>query len=178
MSDATHPKRHIVAMGGGGFSEEPENPLLDDFVLGLRMSVEEYLDDGLTVEESREMVKMFIDSSLDIIHVSGGGIDTGPRMIQEAVQGNLIGLAGEIKKHVDIPVIAVGGILKLEQAEHALGEGMADMVAIGRALIADQALVTKSLEGKADSVNECNSCLQCFMGGEQPGMSCSVNENL
>lgn len=149
-----------------------------DFVLGLRISAEEYVEGGLTVEESREMVKMFIESGLDIIHVSGGGIDTGPRMIQEAAQGNLLKLAAEVKKAVDIPVIAVGGILHLEQAERALQDGLADMVAIGRALIADPELVTKSLRGKPDTVVECTGCLQCFMHGERPGVTCSVNENL
>jgi 2,4-dienoyl-CoA reductase-like NADH-dependent reductase (Old Yellow Enzyme family) len=150
----------------------------DDFVLGLRMSVEEYVDGGLTVRESLEMIKMFIESGLDVIHVSGGGIDTGPRMIQEAAQGNLLKLAGEIKKNVRIPVIAVGGILRLEQAESVLKENMADMVAIGRALIADPALVSKTIEGKSGSVVECTGCLQCFMHGEEPGIECSVNPDL
>ncbi len=150
----------------------------EDFPLGLRMSVEEYVEGGLTVGESRDMVDMFVESGLDIIHVSGGGIDTGPRMIQEAAEGNLLKLAGEIRKHVGIPVIGVGGVLGLEQAEDALKEGYADMVAIGRALIADPELVSKSLDGKPDTVVECTGCLQCFMEGERPGMTCSVNENL
>jgi 2,4-dienoyl-CoA reductase-like NADH-dependent reductase (Old Yellow Enzyme family) len=150
----------------------------DDFVLGLRMSVEDYVDGGLTIAESIDMIRMFVDSGLDIIHVSGGGIDTGPRMIQEAVEGNLLKLAGEIRKNVNIPVIGVGGVLRLEQAERALEEGLADMVAIGRALIADPELVTKSLAEKPESVVECTGCLQCFMEGEAPGMTCSENENL
>ncbi len=150
----------------------------NDFVLGLRMSVEEFVDGGLTVEESRTMVKMFIEDGLDIIHVSGGGMDSGPRMLQEAAQGNVVKLAGEVKKDVNIPVIAVGGILRLEQAERALEDGLADMVAIGRALVADPELVTKSLAGKPEDVVECTGCLQCFIEGEQPGITCSVNESL
>jgi 2,4-dienoyl-CoA reductase-like NADH-dependent reductase (Old Yellow Enzyme family) len=99
-------------------------------------------------------------------------------MIQEAAEGNIVKLAGEIKKFVNIPVIAVGGILRLEQAESALKDGLADMVALARALIADPKLVTKSLDGKPETVLECTGCLQCFMEGERPGMTCSVNENL
>lgn len=150
----------------------------DDFVLGLRISAEEYVDGGLTVEESRKMVKMFIESGLDIIHVSGGGMDSGPRMIHEIAQGEIVKLAGEVKKDVDIPVIAVGGILRLEQAERALEDGLADMIAIGRALVADPELVTKSLDGRPEAVVECTGCLQCFIEGEQPGMTCSENESL
>ncbi len=150
----------------------------EDFVLGLRISADEYVDNGLTVGECVEMVKLFIDKGLDIVHVSGGGVDTGQRMLEEAARGNLIRLAGEVKKQVGIPVIAVGGILRLEQAEDALEEGLADMVAIGRALIADPELITKTLEGRIGDVVQCTACLQCFMPGKDPGISCPENENL
>ena len=150
----------------------------DEFILGLRMSVEEYVEGGLTVEQSAEMVNWFADDGLDIVHISGGGMDSGGRMIEEAMKGNLIKLAGQIKKHVDIPVIAVGGILTLDQAEAVLDEGLADMVAIGRALIADGELVTKSIGNRKDDIEECTNCMQCFMPTEIPGMTCAVNENL
>jgi 2,4-dienoyl-CoA reductase-like NADH-dependent reductase (Old Yellow Enzyme family) len=156
--------------------ERTRSRLGDDFVIGLRMSVDEYVDGGLTVPESLELLQIFIKSGLDIIHVSAGGQDAGPRMIQEAAEGNIVKLAGEIKKGVDIPVIAVGGIIKLEQAEQALEDGMADMVALGRALIADPAIVAKTLAGKADDVDECTGCMQCFMPG--PALSCAVNEDI
>jgi 2,4-dienoyl-CoA reductase-like NADH-dependent reductase (Old Yellow Enzyme family) len=154
------------------------NKVGDDFVLGLRMSVDEFVEGGLALEESRELIRMFIDDGLDIIHVSGGGPDSGAKMIQAAAKGDLIRLAGEIKKGVDIPVIAVGGVIKLEQAEKALEEGQADMVAIARGLIADPELVTKTLEGRSGEVIECTSCLQCFMPGKEPGMTCQVNDNI
>jgi 2,4-dienoyl-CoA reductase-like NADH-dependent reductase (Old Yellow Enzyme family) len=149
----------------------------DDFILGLRMSVEEYVDEGLTVGESVELIKMFIASGLDIIHVSAGGMDSGPRMIQEAGKGNILKLAGEIKQDIGIPVIAVGGIIALEQAEDVLKQGLADMVALGRAFIADPEIVKKTLEGKVDDVNECTTCLQCFAPGS-PNLTCSVNDDI
>jgi 2,4-dienoyl-CoA reductase-like NADH-dependent reductase (Old Yellow Enzyme family) len=99
-------------------------------------------------------------------------------MIQAAANADLIRLAGEIEKGVNIPVIAVGGVLKLEQAEEAIGEGLADMVAIGRGLIADPDLVSKTLEGRSDEVVECTSCMQCFMPGKEPGMICQVNDSI
>jgi 2,4-dienoyl-CoA reductase-like NADH-dependent reductase (Old Yellow Enzyme family) len=150
----------------------------EDFILGLRMSVEEYVEGGLTLEESIDLITMFVESDLDVIHVSAGGMDAGPRMIQEAAAGEILRLAGEVKKKVSIPVIGVGGIIKLAQAEEALREGMADMVAIGRGLIADPEFVTKSLAGRGNDVNECTGCLQCFMPAETPGMTCSVNDNI
>jgi 2,4-dienoyl-CoA reductase-like NADH-dependent reductase (Old Yellow Enzyme family) len=150
----------------------------EDFVLGLRISADEYVDNGLTVDECVEMVKLFIDKGLDIVHVSGGGVDTGQRMLEEASRGNLIRLAGEVKKQVSIPVIAVGGILRLEQAEDALEGGLADMVAIARALIADPELITKTLEGRIGDTVQCTGCLQCFVPSKEPGIRCPENENL
>lgn len=150
----------------------------EDFVLGLRMSVVEYIDDGLTVQESTDLINMFVENGLDIIHVSAGGLDTGPKMIMEANAGELFKLAGEIKKSVGIPVIGVGGVIKLDQAEDALSEGLADMVAIGRGLVADPELVSKSIAGQSDDVVECTACLQCFMPAEEPGMTCAVNDDI
>jgi 2,4-dienoyl-CoA reductase-like NADH-dependent reductase (Old Yellow Enzyme family) len=150
----------------------------EDYVLGLRMSVVEFVDDGLTVGESCELIRMFIDDSLDIINVSGGGMDSGPKMLQAAAKGDLIKLAGEIKNAVSIPVIAVGGVLRLKQVENALQDGLADMVAVGRGLIADPEMVSKTLAGRPEDVVECTSCMQCFGPREAPGMTCAVNENI
>ncbi len=150
----------------------------EDFVLGLRISADEYVDNGMTVSECVEMLKIFMEKGLDIVHVSGGGIDTGARMLEEATRGNLIRLAGEVKKQVSIPVIAVGGILRLEQVEESLEEGLADMVAIGRALIADPELITKTVEERTGDIVQCTACLQCFVPGKDPGITCQVNENL
>jgi len=59
----------------------------------------------------------------------------------------------------NIPIIAVGGILRLDQAESVIEEGLADMVALGRSLIVDPELVTKTLNGKSHEIDECTNCL-------------------
>jgi 2,4-dienoyl-CoA reductase-like NADH-dependent reductase (Old Yellow Enzyme family) len=158
--------------------EQARERVGDDFVLGLRISADEYLENGMSVGECAEMVNMFAEKGLDIVHVSAGGIDTGGRMLEEASKGNIIRLAAEVKKRVKLPVIAVGGVLRLEQAEAAIEQGMADMVAMGRALIADPELVTKTLEGKAGDVAECTACLQCFVPGKDPGIRCPLNPDI
>ena len=124
------------------------------------------------------MLKMFVEDGLDVVHISAGGMDSGSRMLQEAGKGNLIRLAGEVRRHVAIPIIGVGGILSLEQAERAIEDGFADMVAMGRALIADPALVTKTLDDRIKEVIECTGCLQCYMPGDKPGLSCPENTDL
>jgi 2,4-dienoyl-CoA reductase-like NADH-dependent reductase (Old Yellow Enzyme family) len=52
------------------------------------------------------------------------------------------------------------------------------MVAMGRALIADPALVTKTLDGRVDEVVECTSCMQCFIPAPDGGLKCQVNEDI
>ncbi|MFC1896639.1 tRNA-dihydrouridine synthase [Thermodesulfobacteriota bacterium] len=158
--------------------QQAREKLGKDFIIGLRMSVEEFVENGLGVGESLEMLNMFIEDGLDIIHVSGGGLDSGGAMIKAAAKGNLIKLAGIVKKQVAIPVIGVGGILKLEQAEAAVSNGLVDMVAMGRALIADPELVTKTLDGRIDDVVECTGCMQCFVPSPEPGITCPENENI
>jgi len=158
--------------------QQARERLGEDFIIGLRMSVDEFVEGGLSVEESLEMLNMFVEDGLDIIHVSGGGMDSGAAMIKAAAKGDLIKLAGIVKKQVAIPVIGVGGILKLEQAEAAISNGLVDMVAMGRALIADPELVTKTLDGRADDVAECTGCMQCFAPGPKPGISCPENEDI
>ena len=155
----------------------------EDFILGLRISADEYMEGGLKVEESCRLVKRFIESGLDIVHVSGGGADSDSDLLEEkTVNGAFIELAGEIKKQVEIPVIAVGGIRRLEQAERVLERNLADMVAIGRGLIADPELVRKSLAGKPEDVVECTDCQACYEffdpDCEVPGLACSVNPSL
>jgi 2,4-dienoyl-CoA reductase-like NADH-dependent reductase (Old Yellow Enzyme family) len=158
--------------------QQAREKLGEDFIIGLRMSVDEFLEDGLKPEESVEMIQLFIEDGLDIIHVSGGGMDSAGVMLQAAAKGDLVKLAGFVKKQVKIPVIAVGGILGLNQAETVLENGMADMVAMGRALIADPALVTKTLDGRVDEVVECTSCMQCFIPAPDGGLKCQVNEDI
>ncbi|GAJ01417.1 unnamed protein product, partial [marine sediment metagenome] len=88
-------------------------------------------------------------------------------------------LAREIKDTVDVPVIGLGNILDLTDAEIVLQNGDADMTAIGRALIADPYLISKTKQGKVEEINYCIQCRKCINTVHTPeGMNCSVNENL
>ncbi|MFC2041009.1 tRNA-dihydrouridine synthase [Chloroflexota bacterium] len=77
--------------------------------------------------------------------------------------GTFVFLAEGIKKNVTIPVIAVGRINTPEVAEDILSRGQADMVAIGRQLIADPFWPKKALEGRHDEIVACDSCnINCY----------------
>jgi NADPH-dependent 2,4-dienoyl-CoA reductase/sulfur reductase-like enzyme len=91
-------------------------------------------------------------------------------------------LAEEIKKHVSIPVVTVGGFNDPAHMEQWLSEGKADAVAMGRALVADPFLPEKALSGREDDIAYCTRCSNCLSVGFVPyvkysmGVShCSVN---
>lgn len=81
--------------------------------------------------------------------------------------------AREIKKVVDVPIIAIGGINSLEFAEQILKEGSADFIALSRPLIREPNLPNRWLKGEGDSGVECIYCNGCVGGGSK-GLRCAV----
>jgi 2,4-dienoyl-CoA reductase (NADPH2) len=112
--------------------------------------------------------------------VSGGVGDaditqiiTGP----ECVPGYNLAGAAAIKQVVDVPVMVVGQIMDPLFAESILEQGSADLVAVGRALLADPELPRKAREGRLGQITRCNLCQGCVdvMTAEMNGAGCSVN---
>ncbi|MDY0041434.1 MAG: FAD-dependent oxidoreductase, partial [Desulforhabdus sp.] len=75
--------------------------------------------------------------------------------------GCLIPICAEIKKVVKVPVVAVGRINNPELAEEILQKGQADLIAVGRGLIADPDFPRKAREGRAVEINQCVACNYC-----------------
>lgn len=108
-----------------------EKPIL------LRVSADDYHEDGIDKEE---MVKIIneVKEDLDMIHVSSGGLINVKFPIFPGYQ---VTHSETIKKHCNIPTIAVGLIDKYDQIEEILSNGRADLVAVGRGLLRDPYLV-------------------------------------
>jgi NADPH-dependent 2,4-dienoyl-CoA reductase/sulfur reductase-like enzyme len=121
---------------------------------------------------------MLEEAGIAALHVSGyGGAGLGGFYDAPIVYppGNLLPLAHEIKKHVSVPVIAVGRISP-ELAEEALQDEKADFIAMGRPLLADPMLPDKLASGKRDLVRPCIMCYCCvsqIFWGES--IYCTVN---
>jgi len=133
-----------------------------DFPIFFRLGALE--DDGSihpdSVTYAQELEKTGVDC-LDISTAGWGKIPAGPP--KRYRMGTWVFLAEAIKKNVNIPVIAVGRINTPEVAEEILTKGQADMVAIGRQLIADPFWPKKVLEGRSDEVVACDSCnINCY----------------
>lgn len=154
----------------------------DDFPVIVRINGSDFVDNGLTLEESKLIAQRLAEAGVDAIHVSAGTYEsdrwTFPTMAMEA--GSLVYLAEGIKKVVDIPVIAVGKIGSPELAEQIIREGKADLVALGRPLLADPAFVRKTEEGRPEDIRPCVFCNQGCIGkiSIDLGMRCEVNAAL
>lgn len=137
----------------------------EDFPIGFRISGDEYVDGGITLELSKYYAKRLAEAGVDYIHVSGGTTVTVDKFISPMYYppGGLVYLAEEIKKVVSIPIITVGSIYDPLFAEKVLQEGKADLVSMGRALIADPELPKKAAEGRMEDIRPCIRCNQgCF----------------
>ena len=132
----------------------------DEFPLFCRVSGDEFIDGGSSLEEAKVFAKSLERAGADCIDVSAGVYETAERTVPPMAmdRGCNIGLAREIKPHVNVPVIGVGRIKTLEEAEAILQDGAADLVAMGRALIADPELLQKAREG--GNIRPCIACNQ------------------
>jgi 2,4-dienoyl-CoA reductase-like NADH-dependent reductase (Old Yellow Enzyme family)/thioredoxin reductase len=149
-----------------------------DFILGYRISASEYIKGGLEPEEACVFVNS-IQQSIDYIHVSAG-IYESPSFWNIAStyvpSGQLIPLASQMKKAVNIPVIAVGSF-NPRLAEKVLNNGDADFIAFGRALIADPWMPKKLSENREQDIRPCirgnEGCISRFYSG--CSIRCEVN---
>lgn len=152
-----------------------------DLLIGCRISAEEFVDGGLTLEESKKIVPMLVDAGMDVISVAAGTYLTMNHMLptEEMGEGPHVYLAEGIKEVVDVPVICVGNIRDMGFAQKIIAEERADLVAMGRAQVADSQIVNKSKNGLLDSIVECDWCNRCmFVVTGEPAMSCPKNPNL
>ena len=151
-----------------------------NYPLLFRFSAEEFVEEGRTLEESKQVARMLEEEGVHALHVSAGTYDSMPKMIEPMSyeEGWKICLAEEIKSVVKIPVIGVGVIRTPMVAEKFLKEGRVDFLALGRALLADPHWPNKAREGRVDEIIKCISCnMGCIGGRIFRGLAirCAVN---
>ena len=150
-----------------------------DFPIIFRISGHEYIEGGLTIENTKLIAKKLEESGIDAIHISAGLRETGYWYEQPMYlpRGCLVDLAEEIKKSVNIPVIAVGRINDVLLAEQIIKEGKADLVAMGRAFLSDPLFLKKAAVGKFEDIRKCIACVDGCVENlfRRKGISCTVN---
>lgn len=135
-----------------------------DFPVWCRIDATEFgVEDGIRFEDAQRTAELAAEAGADAIHVSayaepiGAGFTRGPLVHEEL---GFADFAGRIKERIDVPVIAVGRI-EPEAGDRLIAEGKADVIAMGRKLLADPALPAKLIEGRPQDVRPCIYCYVC-----------------
>ena len=153
----------------------------DDFVVGIRIVANEFHPQGMDAASLREAISLLRGSTrLDFLDLAAGGYHNVHYVFPSAAMP-YAWLRDEVAavkaENIDIPVFGVGAALSPEQAEEVIRDGIADMVALTRAQIADPDLAIKLREGRADGIRHCIRLNQGCLGRGSRGlaMSCTVN---
>jgi len=135
-----------------------------DYPIILRMAVTDFQEGGLTIEDSQKIVQVMEKEGADSISVTAGTYDSPIPAVVPPVQmapGCHAELSAAIKKVARTPVQVAGRINTPQLAERILREGKADMICMGRPLIADPDLPKKTMEGREREIQICvadNTC--------------------
>jgi len=148
----------------------------DDLPLIFRISAEEGVENGRDLPQTLKMAPYLVEAGLDMFHVTAGTTDSGQFVIPPMTvkKGVNLDAASKVKSTAGIPVIVVGRINDSEIAELALKDYGLDLVAMGRALIADPQFPYKVNEDKLDEVRYCIGCSDACLSAP-PGKHCSIN---
>ena len=151
-----------------------------DYPIIYRMSVQEYVEGGLALEEAKAFAQMLEEAGVDMIHCSQGIYGSIAAVVPPfgVTRGAFVENAAAIKSVVNIPVSAVGRINDPDLAEAILASGKADLVTMARASLADPELPNKVLEERYDDISRCIGCLQGCLANSNAGtgkVRCLVN---
>jgi 2,4-dienoyl-CoA reductase (NADPH2) len=130
------------------------------YPVGIRLSAEEETPDGLTIDDTREIVYAIQDAApVDYISLTAGMRGSYVKDATYA-EGFTLDWAAAVKQDVDVPVMAAGRIRFPDLAERAVESGQVDFVGIGRGVIADADWVAKAREGRTAEIRPCIGIVQ------------------
>lgn len=156
----------------------------EDFIFGCRLNVDEQMAGGHTIKDSIGVAQTLEKAGIDIINTYTGWHEAPlPTVAPSLPRGAFAQLTAQIKQNVGIPLIAANRINDPFVAERILSEGKADLVGMGRALLADPELPNKAREGRTDEIVQCLACSNCLSEvvacyrkwGEPVSTFCTVN---
>jgi 2,4-dienoyl-CoA reductase-like NADH-dependent reductase (Old Yellow Enzyme family) len=147
-----------------------------DYPLIYRMAADDKFDGGRTVDDGIQFAQLIEAAGADAIHVFTGFAErTSPAaLLEEAQECSLVDAAARIKAHVHVPVIAVKRIVTIEQAAKIIDEDKADMVAMGRAFLADPQLINKAMGDNTTAPCRCLGCKQGCLD-QNRSLRCVIN---
>ncbi len=148
-----------------------------DRVLGIRLSGDEFLEGGVTLDDMLNIApKLEATGQLDFMHI-GAGPGAGAHVPPSYVKaGSLVYLTAAIREVVQLPLICSQRINDPLIAEDVLARGVADLIAMNRAIMADPEMPIKAQQGRFDEIRRCIACNECI-NRNQDGLpiACTVN---
>lgn len=135
-----------------------------DHLLSVRISVLDLVEDGQTWEETSALARDLEAVGADVLTTGVGWHESRvPTILTSVPRGAFLGMSARLRAEVGIPVIAANRLHDPAQAERALREGAADLIAMARPLLADAQLPAKLAAGRADLIAPCIACNQACL---------------
>jgi 2,4-dienoyl-CoA reductase-like NADH-dependent reductase (Old Yellow Enzyme family) len=153
-----------------------------DYPLMIKMNCADFIENGLTADDSLLVAKLFADAGFDAIEVSGGIIRTGnlapsrPGITTVEKEAYFKEYSRSFKSRIHIPLILVGGLRSFEVVDKIVADGIADYISMSRPLIREPDLINRWQAGDLRKA-ECKSDNLCFTPGfEGKGVYCVTRE--
>lgn len=140
----------------------------NDFIIGVRMVVDEDWDKGLSKEDGLWIAnKLISTNNIDFLNIIRGHIDTDASLTKVIPTQGMpssphLDFASEIKIKTKFPTFHASKINDVATARHAVMEGKLDMVGMTRAHIADPHIVKKIINGMEDNIRPCVGATYCL----------------
>lgn len=151
----------------------------DKVAVTIRISADEYLEDGLKFDEVVTITQKAVEVGAQAISLTAGSYDAVEYTIQPMFieQGFLVPFSQKLKELVDVPVIVAGRLNSADLIEAISENEDADMIAIGRGLISDEELVVKMKNKEYEEIRYCVACNQGCIDNvfQGKGVTCLVN---
>lgn len=151
----------------------PSRPLI------YRVSAVEFVESGLSIDDMQRIVPLLARAGCDALHVSTGAVEGALDKIVDPMsshEGWRFPLGRRLRDACGLPVIAVGPVRWPETAERALAAGDADLIALGRPLLADPFWASKAKAGRLEDITPCTNCNWCMERlREHAAIGCAEN---
>jgi 2,4-dienoyl-CoA reductase-like NADH-dependent reductase (Old Yellow Enzyme family)/thioredoxin reductase len=149
----------------------------------IRISANEMVEGGINLDEMKEFAKLLENEGADAVHVTSGSACETPAWYFQHMfipKGKTWEMAKAIKEEIKIPVATVGQVNEFSDIDKIKNEKMADLIAIGRQMVADPDFIGKYLDKTGEAVIPCLACAQGCLGGVKSGkgLQCLVNPSV
>ena len=144
----------------------------ESYPIIIKLNSEDFLENGLAIEDSTDIAKALSQEGIDAIEISGGMGESGSQIIREDIldeadEAYFLPNAKKFKEQIDCPLILVGGIRSPDVMESLISSGEVDMISMSRPLIREPDIVNKWKQGDLKKV-DCISCNGCLKNRDEP----------